>query len=162
MDLKWKLRCSLALMAQPWSAHCILMVVFSVKLLPVTFSRANTLQHGRCFMAGLPAGPGYFQSWVQPLSLLELECYSFCLSRAVNDVAQGRHSGRRSELHWVIQVQEAAASNWDSQFSLTIPSSRWVFQSASFWLFWAGLLFYRGIANFFKLSLFISTAVKMF
>lgn len=84
--------------------QCTLMVVFSRKLSPLTFSRANTLLGGRCFMAGLPTGRGHSQCWVQPLSLLELESCSLWLSRAVTDLTQGRHSGGKSELGWVIQV----------------------------------------------------------
>lgn len=121
MDLNWKLRCTLALMAQPCSAQCTLIVVFSEKLLPLTFSRADTLQRGRCFMAGLPTGPGHSQNWVLPLFLWELESYSFWLSRAVNDLTQGRHSvGGVSLAGWSRCWDESGARGCCIQLRLSV------------------------------------------
>lgn len=91
MDLNWKLRCTLALMAQPWSTHCTLMVVFSVKLFPVTFSRHFFM--GGVSWQGFQQDPGILSPGSSPLSRLELESFSFWLSRAVNALTQGRHSG---------------------------------------------------------------------
>lgn len=62
------------------------------------------------------------------------------------------------------QMQEAAASSWDSQFSLSIPPSFQVSTSISKFLIilsWLAL-YYRHITNCFKLSQFIFTAEKCF
>lgn len=106
------------------------------------------LQHGRCFMAGLPKGPGHSECWVQPLSLLELGSFSFWLSRAVMGLTQGRLRGGRSEPGWVMQVlgwvrckRLLHPVETPSSVSVSLLPSRWALQSASFWLFWAGLLF---------------------
>lgn len=127
------------------------------------------LQHGRCFMAGLPKGPGHSECWVQPLSLLELGSFSFWLSRAVMGLTQGRLRAGRSEPGWVMQLlgwvrckRLLHPVETPSSVSVSLLPSRWALQSASFWLFWAGLFFYRHITNCFKLSQFIFTAEKCF
>lgn len=68
-----------------------LIVTFSVKLLSVRLSRANTLQTGKHFILGVLIGSGCSQSSVQPQN------YSFWLNRVVSYLNKVRQLQNRAD-----------------------------------------------------------------